>query len=682
MDPGSVLDNLLARHRGFVVAAQHTAVAKAHRRHGSISSTAPPSKIVEAVERGVNPLMLGLQAHKTESAAREKAKARRRGLSLDVSRTSPEPPAQSGTASSSLRTAANQSKNASVSTTTVLTTHTQLPAVLATKEMQRSREMAVSATLTSRYQELRAKRLQEDEERKRSRSDPMPALRNTGGGAGQDGEKGAHKHARMEEKRLLLHEPPLRATTATTVSQTRRDVWRRRCTTRKILRNSRRVSRASALRRYWYTALSNNETRTGTRGSFSPAMHAVCTAGSETGEEEGAATVTLASKTIPTSERLVCSTPPLSMLALNDATEKRCAIRRLRAAHRSAREVHYNIQIPRKRGDVVTGVRAAAAMPETGQVPAVAAQLAADRSAVSRPSRRQRKEVVRCILSSSATRMWTLAAGVVAERLNIVAQLRLECASATAPASVLATRTKGVGALPLSLARLFPLFGAVVEVQELELTAAPVRSRRSRGACHAHFASATGGESAWGAPQLRVLKQRKGIVMEEYSETLGILLLPSENRAEMQAWADEVARLRAQGQGTLACVSEDYKVAPLTRMKSSPSIVRVPKHFPGASGSFVELVQLLLLRTPTMLSISHSDRGSMSAPSTVARIPATSVGNLRVLVAVFCGEVSTAAEDCDLAARHADCDDAVPPVAAEGIRSTAYPLHRLLHRCL
>ncbi|AYU82017.1 hypothetical protein LdCL_330010400 [Leishmania donovani] len=687
MDAGSVLDNLLERHRGFVAAPEHAKLAKVvRRRHGSTSSALPPSKMVEAVERGVNPLMLGVQAHKAESAAREKAKARRKGSELDASHRPSEPPARPRTASSSPRKTSNQSRNASACAVTVLQTHTQLPAVPAAREIQRAREVAVSATLTSRYQELRAKRQQEDEERKRSRSDTASVPHSAAAGAGSEGEKSAHKRVRTEEKRLPPQGLPLQMITSTTVSRTRRDFWRRRCTTRKILRLARGISRASALRRYWYTTLSGDKAGAGDCGSFARATHAGHT-GDDSGRgenEEGAATAARASKAAskPTPEPLGRSTPPLSVFALNDTTEKRCALRRLRAARRSVNDAHGSTQMSSKRGDVMADSKAAAATPETVQLPVATAQSAADRTRSSRTSRRQRKQAIRCVLSFSVASMWALAARIVAERLGTVSQLRLECMGATVPASALAARSEGAGVLPLSLARLFPLFGALVEVQELELMTAPVRLRSSRNARRARFASATGGEGARGAPELRVLQQRKGIVMEEYSETLGVLLLPPQCGADMQAWTDEVTRVLAQGQDTSACASRGDEAAPLLRVKSSPSIVRVPKHFPGASGSFVELLQRLLLRTPTTPSTSHGGREPTPIASTVTRAPATPLAGLRVLVAVFCGEVHAAAEGCNVAARHAHRGEEGPPVAAEGSRADEYPLHRLLHRCL
>ncbi|CAG9580609.1 conserved hypothetical protein [Leishmania major strain Friedlin] len=680
MDAGTVLDNLLERHRAFVAAPEHATLAKVRRRHGSTSSAVPPSKMVEAVERGVNPLILGVQAHKAESAAREKAKARRKGSGFDASRRSSEPPTPSRTASSSPRKTSSQSRNASASAVTVLQTHTRLPAVPAASEMQRAREVAVSATLTSRYQELRAKRQQEDKERKRSRADTASELHSAAAGAGGESAKSARKCVRMEEKRLPPQGPPLQMIASTTVSRTRRDVWRRRCTTRKILRLARGISRASALRRYWYTTLSGNRAGTGDCGSFAPATHAAhAVDDSGRGEnEEGVATAAWGSKATPkpTPEQLGRSTPPLSVFALNDTTEKRCALRRLRAARRSVNDAHDSTQMSSKRGDVVADSKAAATTPETVQLPVATAQSAADRTAPSRTSRRQRKQAIRCVLSFSVASMWTLAARIVAERLGTVSQLCLECMGTTVPASALAARSEGAGVLPLSLARLFPLFGALVEVQELELTTAPVRLRSSRNARRAR------GEGARGAPELRVLQQRKGVVMEEYSKTLGVLLLPPEGGPDVQAWTDEVARVLAQGQDTLACASRGDEAAPLLRVKSSPSIVRVPKHFPGASGSFAELLQRLLLRTPTTPSTSHGGREPTPIASTVTRTPATPLTDLRVLVAVFCGEVHAAAEGCNAAACHAHRCEEGPPVAAEGIRADAYPLHRLLHRCL
>ncbi|TPP53818.1 FAD binding domain of DNA photolyase family protein [Leishmania donovani] len=570
MDAGSVLDNLLERHRGFVAAPEHAKLAKVvRRRHGSTSSALPPSKMVEAVERGVNPLMLGVQAHKAESAAREKAKARRKGSELDASHRPSEPPARPRTASSSPRKTSNQSRNASACAVTVLQTHTQLPAVPAAREIQRAREVAVSATLTSRYQELRAKRQQEDEERKRSRSDTASVPHSAAAGADD-----YFHHGFSNPERFL----------ATAVYDAK-----------------------DSAARAWDLA--------------------------------GLSVEALLAASKPTPEPLGRSTPPLSVFALNDTTEKRCALRRLRAARRSVNDAHGSTQMSSKRGDVMADSKAAAATPETVQLPVATAQSAADRTRSSRTSRRQRKQAIRCVLSFSVASMWALAARIVAERLGTVSQLRLECMGATVPASALAARSEGAGVLPLSLARLFPLFGALVEVQELELMTAPVRLRSSRNARRARFASATGGEGARGAPELRVLQQRKGIVMEDRGD----------------------------------------EAAPLLRVKSSPSIVRVPKHFPGASGSFVELLQRLLLRTPTTPSTSHGGREPTPIASTVTRAPATPLAGLRVLVAVFCGEVHAAAEGCNVAARHAHRGEEGPPVAAEGSRADEYPLHRLLH---
>ncbi|KAG5494229.1 hypothetical protein GH5_02221 [Leishmania sp. Ghana 2012 LV757] len=671
MDAGSVLDNLLARHRGAVDASQPTSLAKVRRLDRSTSLAAPPPKIVAALQRGVNPLMLGLQAHKAESTAREKAK-RRRELEADVSQWSRKSSRRSASASSSPRTASGQARNSLASVAAVLAADTRLPAVPTPREMQRAREAAVSATLTWRYEELRAKRQEEKdvEERQHCHSSTAPVQHRTAVGTDSERGKGPRTRGRMEEKRPPPPHPHLRATTPATVSRRWRDVWRRRCTTRKIQRLSCGVTRASALRRYWYTSISDIEAGTGTHDAASSVTHAVRSSDSGTGEDEEDATAPRTSKRALTPERLVSSTPPMSVLGSSDPTEERCTLRRLRAARRIAHSMHCSTPTTRKRGDAV------------GCTKGVAATLAANCTAPSRTSRRQRKEAIRCILSASATSMWTLAARVVAERLRAVAQICLECACPTVPASGLAASPRRSGVLPLSLARLFPLFGALVEVQELELTMAPAPLCHSRNVRRSNFASVGSDEEARGALQLRVVQQHKGVVMEEYSATLGILLLPSENGPDMQAWLQGVAGICAQGPGALACAKGDDTAAPLTRMRWSPSIVRVPKHFSGASGSFAELVQLLLLRAPTAPSTRDSGRKPTWITSVATRTSRAHASGLRVLATVFCGEVHAVAEDCDVAACHACGDAECPLVMAKDIMASAYPLHRLLHRCL
>ncbi|KAG5495007.1 hypothetical protein JKF63_02059 [Porcisia hertigi] len=668
MDAGSVLDNLLTRHRNFVAAQRRTVSSNVHQR--STPSPAPPSKIAEAVGRGVNPLILGLQAHKAESAAREKAKIRRRGSALDVTRTSQKKLVQSPTASSGTHTASDSLRTSSDSARTERTARTQFQALPSSTEVQRAREAAVSATLSARYEELRARQHDEDKARKHSRSNDVSVSRNVAEGHGNDGERGAHRRTRTEKERPPTQDFPLRVATVSTGSRSWRDVWRRRCTTTKILRLSRGVTRASALRRYWYTTFYSDEAGAGTGGDFLSATQKACAAcsASGVGEEEAAAAVQ-PSKTAPAPERLGSPAPPLSVFALKGTIEKRCALRRFRAARRCASTAHFNSQVTTKRCDTTAGVvKAATGVFGTSQQPAATTQAATSTAAPSRTSRRQRKGAIRHILSSSSTSMWTLAARAVAERLGTVAELRFECAAATAPALASATRRSQVGVLPLSLARLFPLFGALVEVQELELTRAPLRSRSSRSARRARQAVAGGGEGVRVAPKLSILQKRKGVVMEEYNETLGILLLPSQSEADMQAWLEGVSMMRAQGRGEVARGSGNDAAASLARIKSSPSIVRVPKHFPGASGSFVELLQLLMLRMPTTSSARHGDGGPASMSS--------------MLAAVFYGEVYISGEDCSVVACHAHHDEENPRLTVEGMRSTAYPLHRLLHRCL
>ncbi|KAG5469664.1 hypothetical protein CUR178_01802 [Leishmania enriettii] len=672
MDAGSVLDNLLARHRGAVDASQPASLAKVHRRDESTSLAAPPPKIVAAVQRGVNPLMLGLEAHKAESAAREKAKKRRRELGADVFHRPRKSSRRSASASSSPRTASGQARNSLASVSTVLAADTRFPAVPTPREMERAREAAVSATLTWRCEELRAKRQEEKdvEERQHCHSSAAPVQHRTAVGTDSERGKGPRTCGGMEDKRLPPRHSHLPATTPSKVSRRWRDVWRRRCTTRKIQRLSCGVTRASALRRYWYTSISDTEGGTVAHDAASSVTHAVRASDSGTGEDEGYATAPRTSKRALTPQRLVSSTPPMSVLGFNDPTEERCALRRLRAARRIAHCIHCSTPTTRNRGGAVACAKDAAAT------------LSADCTAPSRTSRRQREKTIRCILSASATSMWTLAARVVAERLRTVAQIRLECACPTAPASGLAASPRRACVLPLSLARLFPLFGALVEVQELELTMAPAPLCRSRNARCSNFASAGSDEEARGAPQLRVVQQHKGVVMEEYSATLGILLLPSENATDMQAWSQGVAGMCARGPGALACAKRDDAAAPLTRMRSSPSIVRVPKHFPGASGSFAELVQQLLLRAPTAPSTRDSGREATWITSAATRTSRADALGLRVLATVFCGEVHAVAADCDAAACHPYGDEERPPVMAKDIMASAYPLHRLLHRCL
>ncbi|KAG5469317.1 hypothetical protein LSCM1_02532 [Leishmania martiniquensis] len=658
---------------------------KAHRRRGLLPSAAPPPKILEAVERGLHPLMLGVQTHKAESTARERAKKRRRGLETDAPPRSQTSSGRSASASSSPQSASCQSRNSSTSAKAVPAANTHLPAVPTARAIQRTREGAVSATLTSRYGELRAKRQEEEEyveKRKRSRSSAAPLQDRAAESAGSDRGKGTHKCGRAEEKQLPRQDFPFQASTAATASRSRTDVWRRRCTKRKIQRLSCRVTRAAALRRYWYTAFSGIEAGALAQAASSPVAYAVPASGAVAEDgREGAATAARAPQPMLTQGELEIAPPLTSVFGSNNPTEKRCALRRLRAARRSANGVQCGTKMTRKQGGAAGVAEGAASKVETGQHRAATVISAADRTALSHKSRRQRKKLIRRVLSSSATRMWTLAGCVVAERVHTVAQLRLECTGATALASGLATSTHSAGALPLALARLFTLFGALVEVQELELTTAPAQLRSSRHARRSHFTSADSDESARDTPQLRVLQQRKGVVMEEYSTALGVLLLPSQNGADAQAWAHGVTEMCAHRRGTLTCGKDDA-AAPFARMISSPSIVRVPKHFPGASGSFAELVQLLLLRARTAHSTSHGGRGSAFTTSTAARAPGAHAAGLHVLAAVFCGEVHTAAEDCDVAACDARGNEEGPPVIAEDIMATAYPLHRLLHRCL
>ncbi|KAK7198851.1 hypothetical protein NESM_000851200 [Novymonas esmeraldas] len=577
MDAGHTLDELLARHEDYVSAAPHAAPGRGHRRRGSRSSATPPPRLVEALERGVNPLMVGTQAHTPESAAREKAKAKRREPSAA------RPMMQRAAACCTGR------RTTTASSAPTSETRAGLTPVPRDRDVQRAREATVSAGLASRHRELRARQLGDEAGSPRRRSAATPSPRSDVGG------EGALKRQRVEmERPPSLPGAAAPYAGATVATHHRRRAWRRCCTTRKIVRLSRGVTRAAALRRYWYAA----------------PVHVTA--------------------------------PPSGAPAVCDTAMERCAQRRLRAARRTSADAHTRARRTRRQVGPPAPALAPAPAPAAHAAvggPSAAAQPppAARRTGTGPTSRSERKARVRELLRCSATRMWRMAAGVVAERRDTLCQLRHPSAGAlVSGTAAAATTTAKAGVLPLTLARLFPLFGAVAEMLEVRLVTAPTRPR----AC----------QPAWSAPQLHVVQRRLGVIVEEYSRTVGLLLLPSQCRAEMQAWSDAVAHMRDRDDASAT--------ASLARVATSPSVVRVPKHFPGASGSLTELTQLLLQR--------HSR---------TSRSPRR---GRRVLVAVFCGEELATPPPRGGVAR----PDARPRDDDGDRGAGTYPLSRLLHRCL
>lgn len=608
MDSGAVLDELLERHRAFTASApQHTALDKTHRRRSSTATAAPPPKILDVIERGGNPYVLGVHAHAVESAARERVKKKRRAVAAAAGTPGP------NTGRGREEGPASHEKAASPAPETRKAPSAS-PAVPSAKATQQARGQAASATLSSRYGELRARRLQEEEARKRHRA---------GSESGSSAAPVQHSHAPHRRavdggavpQRARLDDAPPR--------QTRRDVWRRRCTARKIRRLTRGVSRAAGLRRYWYATLRGVNTLA---AQPSPRR-------SPCDNEEAASACVPARATQPLQ----------SVLDAADVTQRRCARRRMRAARRGLHGALPSVtaEEERKSGPAADETATSAKDGPDGALaaPAVSSALPAKRASkepARRPSsRRVRQSLLRSALSAATTMMWDVAARVLAERRTSMAQLRAAC---TPPLSVEAsTRVKGTrcGVLPLLLARHFPLFGALVEVQELEWT--PHRTRHTRSTRHTRrarrTAALTSDSDGTGArSQLRARQRCCGIIMEEYSESVGILLLSQ---------AEQVQALSESSRGGAGPDFSNLAVV----VTSTPCVVRVPKHFPGASGSFAELLQLMLRAAAPTLT------------------PAAAASKVRVLACVFAGEVGETSRD-------------------EASVATAYPLHRLLHRCL
>lgn len=596
-----MLNALLARHSAHLSnAAAGTAERPTahrtgrHHRHRSSTDDAspligvqgPPSKIAEAVRRGVNPLMIGTNLHLAEEAARQRAKGKRARDTSEVTSDTPTAPASRRTTASS--TARDTPGNKAPQKPVETPRRPPLP-------INQSREEPMSRTLAARHRELRAQQQEEEHARQQpastSASSPALPADKMRSASGASGISAVGRLAAASSNAPALQERKGRAMVGT--AKTRRNIWRRQCTTLKTLRLTRGVSRAAGLRRYWYTTLD--------------ADVVVPTASQQAADEAAEKGVV-----------------PSSFSLTTDGAEVRCARRRRRAARRHVLADFHARAAAQKLPDAAVSATATSMVDERNAK-------ATSTASLPRLTRRRYKAALRSELDGFGAAMWGVAVRVVRERRGILNQLTASCANA-------ATNTGKDGVLPLLLARHFPLFGAQVEVQELELRAPRVSSRSTRHRRRARYADSTeeegqsdvakASESSAG-PSLRVLQRHIGIIVEDYHNAIGVLLLPPSG-AGQAAWAAAVAELCGD---TLQALQE---------AASSPRVVRVPKHFPGASGAFAELL-------PSLLALTASRKNKRDK-------------DMRVLSAIFTGEV--------------DQDGGASSVAA------AYPLTRLLNRCL
>ncbi|KPI87807.1 hypothetical protein ABL78_3106 [Leptomonas seymouri] len=640
MDAGAVLNALLARHNSYVNSTNEKCALQRERRGQDAATTSarPPSKVMEAVSRGVNPLMLGADLHKTESAARERAKRRR-----TESASSRRAGAPRG------RRLEERQRNTEEKGSALTEERSAVPSLPTSRKANLARAGAVSKTLAAQHQRLHALQQCGEEPRSHVRlssstadaSQKRASAVTGAGGSGSEGDDA--KHAR-EKTNLPMRGPTShlnRDDAKTAVSaKTRRDIWRRRCTTRKILRLSRGVSRATALRRYRYTTL---DAVTAHPSSLRAAAAAKAQVQGDSNADDSVP------QTITFSRQLV-----------QDTVEAKCAARRRSAARR--------IVLANYHAGLRASTKAATATTADGQ---------RDGGAVSAPkmrlTRRQHKAGINGHLQQADTEMWSLVIRVVAERHEMVKQLTSSCAAAAAE------RGPGKdGVLPLLLARHFPLFGAVVEVQVLELQVPCVNRRRSRHRRRARYAAHIDarsnsiiGAAASCTSRLCVLQRNRGIVVEEYSDTIGVLLLPSSDEGQL-AWAAAALQGCALRSGAIAPSECTTALQKLQALVPSPHVVRVPKHFPGASGAFTELLPLMLAATRHRSSLKAED-ACFPAASSAGRS-----AHMRVLAAVFCGELSHFA-DVVVGATSIEAHNtgALTPSAI-----SKYPLERLQHRCL
>jgi hypothetical protein len=641
MDAGTVLNNLLARHHSHVSTANTTAVIRRAARQekdaaASTPATRPPPKVLEAVDRGVNPLMLNVNLHHREAAAREQAKRRR--TEAGVAAVTPSLPRdhRKGRKDAPQRSAAKNEASKGKK-------HVE-PFWSSPRKTAQAGEAAASRTLEARHRELRAQQQREAEERKRGRSassiDKVHPTSSSATKAEADSMRrrgGEHPRARVETNlSLSAASPGLNKGATVQSASSRRAPWRRRCTTSKILRLSRGVTRAAALRRYWYTTLSDIV------GVAAPVKEDQ-TKVAETPSSSGR--VSFAQRT-------------------QDAVEARCALRRRRAARRAVlADFHARAS---------TGTSAAAAAPAT-------TFSERDRSGgkgSARLTRRQYKGGIRDALQQAEACMWGLAVRVVAERRAVIHQLTSSIA-----ASAQEKRPTKDGVLPLLLARHFPLFGALVEVQELELRVPRINRRRTRHRRRARFAGSNAGQICVNnkkketgaflcAAQLCVLQRHRGVVVEDYSDTIGVLLLPAseEGQASRAAAIVQCSAVEGDAEDGVCCETAppQRKALSFSSATQPPRVVRVPKHFPGASGAFAELLPMMLAATHHRNSVkpgSASSTGAASSPTPTAKT--------RVLAAVFIGEV----EDSGVVGTEATNESSVAA-------TLNYPLKRLQNRCL
>ncbi|KPA76771.1 hypothetical protein ABB37_07593 [Leptomonas pyrrhocoris] len=648
MDAGSVVNALLARHNAHLNETNAKGALRRARKGQDVATTSarPPPKVMEAVRRGVNPLMLGADLHRTESAAREKAKQKRAGRASSR-RTGP----SRGRKCDESRRTTNVNSN-------TLKGESKAAALLPTpRKAALAREEAVSKTLAARHRELRAQPQGEAEERKRLRStsstSDVPQRRFSGGAdaSGSDREGGAAQRARTEQN-LSTPTPALchnKKDGTAAVAKPRRDLWRRRCTIRKILRLSRGVSRATALRRYWYTKLD-----AGAAQLSSPSADADAPA-----QEPDHRSKDDLDQTTKTSSRQLAP----------DAAEATCAARRRRAARRCVL-ARYHARVQVRRSETETSVAAVITAEEKNGANSVSIP-------TRRLTRRQYKAGVNELLHHADTEMWGLAIRAVVERREVLQRIASSCTAAVSEKG-----SGNGGVLPLLLARHFPLFGAEAEVQELEVRAPRVNRRRTRHRRRARYAADNNaGENpsdrngteaaASSAARLCVLQRHRGIVVEDYSDTVGVLLLPPSVEGQ-RAWAAAVQQTCAS---TSAALRRTEGAAALQRLRVSalsPRVVRVPKHFPGASGALTELLPLMLAATRHRSTRKAGDAFSSATPSPAARSAGT-----RVLAAIFCGEVNPQLNAMDATPSENRNADATKLSATPN-----YPLKRLQNRCL
>lgn len=217
-------------------------------------------------------------------------------------------------------------------------------------------------------------------------------------------------------------------------------------------------------------------------------------------------------------------------------------------------------------------------------------------------TRRQRGELMKRVHAASIQQMWCLLSRVTSERRRALTLLHQQSdapplsPTVQSPSPALAT-TKSSAVLPLRLCRLFPLFGAVVEIQDISL-------RWVQRHC---------------APELHVHRCQVGIVLEEYATSLGVVLIPTDATHQKSSEAVLHALL---GRSTSISITTEPSLPP-------PLVERVHKFFPGSSGSSTALISLLLSYVP---SAKSQDSASLTAMYRIAVFR----GELDDLLAVSC----------------------------------------------